>query len=260
MKDRAFAKINLSLDVVKKRDDGYHELEMIMIPIEFYDIVEINCHEKMEFTSNSKYLPHTTEGNTVLKAIQEIKKRYQISQNFSVNVTKHIPTRAGLGGGSADAAAAIRILDKLLHLQLTLSEKIDIAKSVGADVPFCIANKSALVKGIGENLEYIDVKEKFFILLVKPKKGISTKIAFQKLDFTKCDHPNCEQIKTYLETGNYEELSLSLKNSLEQPSIAMVNEISHFGITKNQQILDEGTKIMLEKKYFVRKTKILSKK
>ena len=137
MKERAYAKINLCLDVVGRRDDGYHELKMIMVPIDFYDVLEMNIAYETTLELNRSYLP-VNEKNTIIKAIRVMQETYGIREEFECRLSKHIPTRAGLAGGSADAAAAIRMINRMLRLDLSMSEMIDVGRQVGADVPFCI--------------------------------------------------------------------------------------------------------------------------
>jgi len=279
MRDRAYAKINISLDVVSRRDDGYHELNMIMLPITFYDMVDIKFSRDMKFVSNVKYISKKAKGNTVLKVVEVLRKKYNFTENFEIEVKKHIPTRAGLGGGSADAAATIRILNQMLNLNMTIEEMKIIGKEVGADVPFCIENKPALVKGIGEKIEKFNVNCDFWILLVKPRVGISTKKSFSKLDLALCDHPDCELIKECLINNDYNALCSNLGNSLEQPSFLIAPKIKDiknelldlgcdvalmsgsgstvFGLSKSEAIIDEANKNLKNKGYFVRKVKIL---
>jgi 4-diphosphocytidyl-2-C-methyl-D-erythritol kinase len=279
MRDRAYAKINISLDVVGKREDGYHELNMVMLPVTFYDVVDINFAKETSFISNVKYISKKSEGNTVLKAIEVLRDKYYFVENFEVEVKKHIPTRAGLGGGSADAAATIRVINKMLHLNMSIEEMLIIGKKVGADVPFCIENKPALVKGIGEKIEKFKNNCDFWLILVKPRVGISTKKSFAKLDLSSCEHPNCELVKDNLINNNYEELCTNVGNSLEQPSFIIVPKIKDikndlveagcdvaimsgsgstvFGLSKSESVINKANDILKNKGYFVRKVKIL---
>ncbi len=278
MKDKAYGKINLCLNVVGKREDGYHELEMIMVPIDFFDWVSIEVDSEMSFTSNAKYLPKT-EKNTVIKAINIIKEEYGIEENFKVEVTKHIPTQAGLAGGSADAAAAIRILKKMFNLDMDHQTMIEIAKQVGADVPFCCFNKPAFVSGIGEEMELFKMKSDWKVLLVKPYRGVSTPRAFEHLDLDRADHPDCRQMKEALERQEDELVLKNLENTLEQPSFELVPVIQEikeelielgmdgalmsgsgstvFALTKDNDLLEEVSQKMKKKRLFVRKTRIL---
>ena len=279
MRDKAYAKINISLDVISRREDGYHELNMVMLPITFYDLVDISFASKMIFTSNVKYISRDPEGNTVLKAVEVLRDKYGFSDNFRINVRKHIPTRAGLGGGSADAAATIRIIDKMLNLNMSLDEMLEVGKKVGADVPFCIENKAAIVKGIGEKIEKFQVNTPFSILLVKPRFGVSTKKSFQKLNLELCDHPDCELVRECLENNRYEELCKAIGNSLEQPSFSINSRIRDikeelleigcdaalmsgsgstvFGISRSDKVIDKANAEMKRRGHFIRKVRIL---
>ena len=224
MKERAFAKINLCLDVVRRREDGYHDLRMIMVPIDFYDVLELIPSEETTMTLNRSYLP-VNDKNTVIKAIHVMQERYGFTQNFACTLQKHIPTQAGLAGGSADAAAAIRMINRIMKLDLSVEEMIDVAKEVGADVPFCTINRPALVEGIGEKIQPFSCHSDFGILLVKPRRGVSTKAAFGGLNFDTIQHPDVDGMKTALENGDYEGMISRLGNSLEEISLQLVEEI-----------------------------------
>ena len=278
MKDRAFAKINLCLDVVGKRDDGYHELKMIMIPIEFYDVLEMLPANTTNLTINRSYLP-VNEKNTIIRAIKIMRERYNFSLDFQCNLTKHIPTQAGLGGGSADAAAAIRIMNRMLRLNMEEEEMLEVGALVGADVPFCILNRPAFVEGMGDKITPFRNTTDFKLLLVKPRKGVSTKEAFMIAD-KECDvHPNCLTMMYALENNNYESVVHNLGNSLEEAAFGLVEDIysvknrmegfgfdgvlmsgsgsTVFGITRNEDLLNGAMEYFKGEKYFVRKTKPL---
>lgn len=278
MRDKAYAKINLCLDVVGKREDGYHELRMIMVPVDFYDNLEIQFAEETELTLNRKYLP-VNEKNTIIKAIRIMQEQYQLDTGFSCRLVKHIPTRAGLAGGSADAAAAIRIVDKMCGLHLSDEEKIRIAKQVGADVPFCLFNRPAFVEGIGEKISPFPCNVDPEILLVKPRMGVSTKDAFDIVDRHNDVHPDCLAMREAMIGGDYEGMVANLGNSLEAASLLLVEDIRQikqdlqekgfdgvlmsgsgstvFGITRDRTLTERTMSEMREKGYFVRKTKIL---
>ncbi len=278
MKERAYAKINLCLDVVRRREDGYHDLRMIMVPVDFYDVLELVPSAETTMSLNRSYLP-VNDKNTVIKAIHIMQERCGITQNFACTLQKHIPTQAGLAGGSADAAAAIRIINRMLNLNLPQEELIDIAKEVGADVPFCLISRPALVEGIGEILHPFECSSDFGILLVKPRRGVSTKAAFGGLDFDTIEHPDVDGMKTALETGDYQGMIQRLGNSLEEVSLKLVEEIRDvkeamldlgfdgvlmsgsgstvFGITKSPHLLRNASGIMRANGYFVRMTRII---
>jgi 4-diphosphocytidyl-2-C-methyl-D-erythritol kinase len=278
MKERAYAKINLCLNVKGRREDGYHDLEMIMVPIDFYDVLEMVPAEETTLSLNRAYLP-VNEKNTIIKAILEMKKRYGFDTNFACTLQKHIPTRAGLAGGSADAAAAMRIIDRVLHLHLPYTEMIDIARNVGSDVPFCVLNRPALVQGTGDRIEPFACHPDFELLLVKPRKGVSTKEAFAIIDHEETVHPDCSLMQDALMTSDYEGVVSALGNSLEAAAYKLVPEIAEvkdrmkkagfdgvlmsgsgstvFGITRDVELLEDTMAAFKKDKFFVRRTRIL---
>lgn len=176
MKVQARAKINLALDVVERMDNGYHSLDMIMAPISICDEIEIEKSACDEVTCEGMKLP---ENNTVSKMVQVLKELYHLSSNYKISIKKHIPAQAGLGGGSADAAAVCKAILQMEGIEETEENLYEITKQVGADVPFCIHDKWARVKGIGEKITPIESDWQFNIIVVKPDFGISTANAFQ---------------------------------------------------------------------------------
>ena len=277
MKERAYAKINLCLDVVGKREDGYHDLKMIMVPINFYDVLEMEFAPDTTLELNRDYLP-INDKNTIIKAIHIMQEKYNITEEFRCRLEKHIPTRAGLAGGSADAAAAIRIINRMCNLHLTKDEMIAVGKEVGADVPFCILNRPAFVQGIGEKITTFSCNPDFYLLLIKPRKGVSTAEAFHIVDEQEGIHPDCKAMQEALESNDYDGIISSLGNSMENAAMTLVPEIRNakqdllelgfdgvlmsgsgstvFGITKDVELLDRSIDILKKKRYFVRKTTV----
>ena len=278
MKERAYAKINLSIDVVQKLENGYHELDMIMVPLDFYDVVEIEIADEMSFESNIKFLVMDSK-NTIIQAIEVLREECGFSENFRIHLTKHIPTQAGLAGGSSDAAAALKLVKKLLKLNISEEKMLQLAKKVGADVPFCYYSSPAVVKGIGEQIELIDIESDYYVFLAKPKKGVSTKIAFSKINFETLYHPNIEQVKQDLINNDYDGICRNIGNSLEESSFSIVpsiqllkNNLFHYGfdvalmsgsgstvfaLTKDKSLMDKAAIDFRKQGYFVRKTKTL---
>ena len=278
MKDRAFAKINLCLDVAGARDDGYHELKMIMVPINFYDVLELQPSLEMEMIMDKAYLP-ADDRNTIIKAIHVMQRRYGFDVNFRCTLQKHIPTRAGLAGGSADAASAIRMINRMMRLDMSREEMIEVGREVGSDVPFFLINKPALVEGTGEKIQEFECHPDFELLLVKPRKGVSTKDCFKLVDSMETDHPDCMKMREALINDDYQGVIDTLGNSLEAPAVQLVSEIKNakqalveagfdgvlmsgsgstvFGITKNRELVDTTMEKLKRQKYFVRHTNIL---
>ncbi len=222
MKDRAYAKINLSLDVFRRREDGYHDLSSIMVPVTFYDELEIEKAETMSYATK-KGRVYWNEHNTIVKMISLFKEKYHIEDNFSVTLTKSIPIKAGLAGGSSDAAAALRILEKM-YGKLPEEDVHELCKAVGADVLFTYYRRPALVEGTGEKLSFFKIRKKYYVLLVKPASGISTKESYENLDLASCPHPNVPALKEALEKG--EDIRPFLGNSLEEPALKLSKDVS----------------------------------
>lgn len=222
MFERAFAKINLSLDINGIRDDGYHTLKSIFLPINFYDELNIIKNDVMEFVCNKKYI-RFDENNTIYKTIELIKSKYDIHDNFKITLNKQIPTQAGLGGGSTDAAATLKLLNKMYSLNLNDDEIKELCTKIGSDVLFTYYNKPAFVSGIGENIEFIDVKDKYYVLIIKPHFGISTRECYRLMDLNNCIHPDIDSLKNALING--EDIIPYLGNSMEKTAISLLNDI-----------------------------------
>ena len=277
MKQRAYAKINLCLDVVCRREDRYHELEMIMAPVNLYDTLNFEFCDELRLQSNVPYLP-LDRRNTIIKAIELLREEYGFKENFEITLQKHIPTQAGMAGGSTDGAAAIRALNKMLRLGMDNDKMVEIAKKVGADVPFCLRSRPAFVTGIGENLEHFRVHTPFYLLLVKPYKGVSTKVAFETLDFSSAQHPDCRKMRQALMNNDYDGVIQSLGNTLEQSAFKLVPQIAAikkdllamgfdgalmsgsgstvFALTRDPELLEKGAAAMRKKAAFIRKTEL----
>ena len=223
MKIKAYAKINLALDVLGVRDDGYHELRMIMVPLDFFDDMDISYSEEMEYSSNRPYI-FFDENNTIVKAFNIMKEEFEIKENFKVVLNKMIPTQAGLAGGSTDGAAIIKFLNVKYNLQLSDEKIKELCLKIGADVYFNYYSKPALVEGLGDKLTFIDIKDNYHVLLVKPKRGVSTKECYKKLDMDTCVHPDVDLILDKLKNG--ENIKPYLKNSLEAPAIELCKGIA----------------------------------
>ena len=210
MQVEARAKINLALDVVKRMDNGYHSLDMIMAPISISDEIDVEKNEVDEVICEGMKLP---ENNTVSKMIQVLKDTYHLNSCFKVSIKKHIPAQAGLGGGSADAAAVCKAILKMEGIEETEENLYEITKQVGADVPFCIHDKWARVKGID-------------VVVVKPEFGISTANAFSKWKESRPFHPDVDLVESSIREKNMDLLYQTMANALEPIAFEIEPELN----------------------------------
>ena len=234
MQELAYAKINLSLDVLRRRADGYHELSMIMFPLTFHDTLTIEISDEDCYSCDIPLV--FDEKNTIVKAVQLMRNTYQLKEHFRIHCEKVIPMEAGLGGGSADAAAVLRAINRLCKLNLSLTELAELGKKIGADVPFCVMNQAAYVSGIGEKIEPFDLVFDYEILLVKHQRGVSTAQAFQSLDFNTAKHYDVRQIVEALKANDEQKWLSMIGNTLEQSAFKLVEEIKQV----KEQMLDDG--------------------
>ena len=218
---KAYAKINLGLDVLGKREDGYHEVRMIMQTIRLYDKLNMKKLNKDEIIikTNLAYLP-TNENNLVYRAIQMLKEEFHIKQGVYVELQKHIPVAAGLAGGSSDAAAALIGMNRLFQLKLTTTELMQRAVKLGADIPYCILGGTALSEGIGEVLTPLAPMPNAYILIAKPPINVSTKYVYENLVLDdKTYHPDIDGIMKAINSKDLCGITKRLSNVLESVTI-----------------------------------------
>ncbi len=213
---KAPAKINLSLDILKKREDGYHELKMIMQTVSLYDIIDIELSDKMILTSNKTDIP-LNEKNLVWKAADIFFNHTKINKKCKIHIEKNIPDGAGLGGGSSDAATTLLALNEIFRTNLTENQLINLGVQIGADVPFFILKGTCLAEGIGEKLTKIKNKTNPYILIYKPEFSISTKWAYENLNLQNKTKYNIDNIVKNLNNSFYD--FKDIFNYLEDVSI-----------------------------------------
>ena len=220
MKTKAYAKVNISLDVIGKRDDGYHILEMIMQTIDLYDVIEIDKAEKgINIECNRCYVP-TDERNLAYKAARLFLDEYNINQGVNIKIHKNIPVSAGMAGGSTNAAAVLRVMNKLFNINASIKELRNIALKIGADVPYCIEGGTALCEGIGEKITYLKPFRNCIMVVVKPSFGVSTKEVYGGLDINKIyKHPNTQGLIRALENRDIKFVANNMRNVLENVTL-----------------------------------------
>jgi 4-diphosphocytidyl-2-C-methyl-D-erythritol kinase len=176
---KSFAKINIGLNILDKRPDGYHNIETVFAPINIYDEIEFSECDEILIETNIEWLP-TDEKNICFKAAKTLRDIYAPGKGVRIKLTKKIPVGAGLGGGSSDGATVLKELNSLWNLNLSHSELCSIALSLGSDVPYFLKNGVAYAKGRGELLTYLDLNLSYYIVIVYPNLSVSTKWAYEK--------------------------------------------------------------------------------
>ena len=221
------AKVNLYLKVTGLRDDGMHELSMIMFPLVFSDVINIDLIDRDEIllSCNDKNVP-LDETNTVYRCLKKLKDTYQIKKGFRVAIDKQIPIASGFGGGSSNGATALKAANMLLNLGLTNDQLVTIAQSVGTDIPYFIYSNGCIVTGVGNEVEQLSVERvNKKVLLVKPEKGIPTKESYVKFDEISAPRIPNHEVLLQARLGNIEYVLDHMENDLQAASIALYPEI-----------------------------------
>lgn len=223
---KAPAKINLALDVLHKRPDGFHEVEMVMTNVDLADRLELTELRRNEIIieSTSGFVPDD-QRNLAFQAAALLKKKFNIRQGIAIKIDKQIPVAAGLAGGSSDAAATLRGLNELWELGLTYDELADIGSEIGSDVAFCVYGGTALAKGRGEIIKPIDAPPPCWVILAKPSIGVSTAEVYRRLRTSEMNHPDVNGMMQAIEDKNYEAICDLLGNVLEDVTLKLHPEV-----------------------------------
>lgn len=229
---KALAKINLGLDVLRRREDGYHEVKMIMQTIGLHDDLEIRKTKTpgIQVKTNLYYLP-TNENNLVYKAAKLLMDEFQIQDGVSIQLKKRIPVAAGMAGGSSDAAAVLWGINQMYGLGLSMQALMERGVRLGADVPYCIQRGTALAEGIGEKLSVLPPMPKCTILIAKPGISVSTKFVYENLhanDLKPEQHPDVDSMIEAMRQKDLGLLCSRMGNVLETvtiPAYPVINEI-----------------------------------
>ena len=227
---KAMAKINLGLDVVRKREDGYHEVRMIMQTIRMYDQIELEPTEApwIRVSTNLNYLP-TNEDNLVYKAAKLLMDEFDVKKGLNIGLRKFIPVAAGMAGGSSDAAAVMVGVNRLFHLNLSQKELMERGVKIGADVPYCILRGTALAEGIGEKLTHLPPAPAGYVLIAKPGIHVSTKFVYTNLKANELEsHPDIDGQIQAIRSGDLKKVAELCGNVLETvtiPAYPVIEEI-----------------------------------
>ena len=220
---KALAKINLGLDVLGKREDGYHEVRMVMQTIHLYDRVEIKKTRSphIHVETNLYYLP-VNEENLVYRAAKLMKDEFQIKEGVRIVLQKFIPVAAGLAGGSSDAAAVLVGMNRIFNLGLKQNKLMELGLKIGADVPFCIMRGTALAEGIGEKLTALPPMPKCPVLIAKPAISVSTKAVYEGLKlYDGMEHPDIDGVMEGIQQKDLKGVASHMGNILETVTIPM---------------------------------------
>lgn len=223
IKLKARAKINLGLDVLGKREDGYHEVRMVMQTIGIYDriIIKKTNEPGIRIVTNLSFLP-VNENNLVYKAAKLLMDEFGITEGVNIDLKKFIPVAAGMAGGSSDAASVLYGVNRMFKLGLTVEELMERGVTIGADVPYCIMRGTALAEGIGEKLSKLPPMPKCHIVIAKPPINVSTKLVYENLDMKGVDrHPEIDRIIRAIEEDDIYAVAENIGNVLENVTIPL---------------------------------------
>lgn len=218
---KALGKINLGLDVLGRRENGYHDVRMVMQTVYLYDriIMKKSKTPGIRLETNLYYLP-VNENNLAYQAAQMLMDEFHIEEGVSIQLDKHIPVAAGMAGGSSNAAAVLFGMNRMFSLGLSQKELMERGVKLGADVPYCIMRGTVLAEGIGEILTPLSPMPKCYVLIAKPAISVSTKMVYEKLDSHEIeDHPDIDGILAGLKAGDLKKVAGSMGNVLERVTV-----------------------------------------
>lgn len=218
---KAYAKINLGLDVVRRLENGYHEVKMVMQTVGIYDVLDFERTDGgIVITTDSGELP-TDENNLIYKAVKLMMETYPISGGVKIHLEKHIPIAAGMAGGSTDAAATLKGMNRLFDLGCTLKDLMELGVKIGADVPYCVMGGTALAEGIGEKLTPLAPAPDCYVLVAKPDINVSTKYVYEHLDAQEIvKHPDIDGMVEAIAEESLQGILDRMENVLETVTVS----------------------------------------
>lgn len=231
--EKAPAKINLTLDVLQKRPDGFHEVEMIMTTVDLADRIWLKPLERgITIRSSERFVPNDKR-NLAWQAADILRKKFDIRSGVEITLDKNIPVAAGLAGGSSDAAATLRGLNRLWNLGLSLDELAVLGASIGSDIPFCVYGGTALASGRGEQIQQLPVPPNCWVVLAKPPISVSTADIYGGLDIQGIQHPDTAGMMQALASADYETMCKKVGNALEPVTMRLHPQVS---VLKDQML------------------------
>lgn len=234
---KAMAKINLSLDVVRRREDGYHEVRMIMQTVNLYDEITLKkttTTAGINVITDVEFLP-TNQDNLVYKAAKLLMDEFQIQEGLEITLKKSIPVAAGMAGGSADAAAVLLGVNELFSLSLSKEQLMERGVKIGADVPYCVLGGTALAEGIGEKLTPLPDAPECYVLIAKPDIEVSTKFVYENLHANQLKvHPDIDGMIEEIQQGSLLGVADKMGNVLETVTVKAYPVIQEIKDTMKQ--------------------------
>ncbi len=224
--EKAPAKINLTLDVLYKRPDGFHEVEMVMTTVDLADRISLRTinHGQIIIKTSDSFIPND-QRNLAYQAAEILMNTYNITKGVEITIEKSIPAAAGLAGGSSDAAATLRGLNRLWNLGLSLERLAELGAEIGSDIPFCVHGGTALATGRGEKIEQIPSPPNCWVILAKPAISVSTASVYGDFKVEQAEHPNTKAMIEALETKDYKKMCKTLENALEPVTMSLYPEV-----------------------------------
>ncbi len=227
MREKSYAKVNLAINVLNRLSNGYHDLDMINVSIRLHDTIIMKFHHDSEIrkiTSNDENVP-TDENNIVIKVIHKVQQTFKLNFGYEIHIIKRIQQQSGLGGGSGNAAAVLKILNKKFHLNMSAVQMINFIKPISSDAPYQLFSLTSRVRKTGNDVSPFDSKLKGKILIVKPKSGCSTKDVYAGLNLNDLIHPNINKVEKAMKEGDVDLLSRHVGNSLLESAMKLNPDI-----------------------------------
>ena len=224
---KSHAKINLSLQIVGKNDEGYHLLKMVNLPLKLHDVITVSVSDSLRDTFITCDDPSLVNGhqNLCTKAVAAMRREFKFTENFNIDIHKEIPAAAGLGGGSSNAAATMMAINSILKLNASPEKLAEIGVKLGADIPYFFNPKPALLEGVGEIITPINTKKKYYCLIVKPKKGLSTKDVYGASDSSERLSIDTDKVIEGLAVGDDKLIAEGFGNDLYPPAKKILPEV-----------------------------------
>jgi 4-diphosphocytidyl-2-C-methyl-D-erythritol kinase len=239
MVSKSYAKVNLAINVIKKLDNGYHEVDMVMSRINFFDKIYISKQKNpaISLSCTNQYVP-VNEKNLVYKVAQKVKDEFDIKCGLKIHIIKNVPLQAGLGGGSSNAATTLEMLNKMFNLKMSTEQKVAFTREFGSDIAYFYYPGICRINGQGDQVTPIKSSlDNIYVSLIKPYKGNPTKEVYDNIDLKTCPHPDIDQVVQAITMNDYPGLIEAMDNSLSDAAMDLCEEVkAAVTYLKNQEL------------------------